>query len=90
MACVNFYYFKTYHTKIDIFIFGLKDDDTATILKIIWSDYPVIWILLICAIFTYVIFRLSKKILNARFALKLNLPIAIVANLMLIFAITMG
>ncbi|RAX57307.1 hypothetical protein CCZ01_06300 [Helicobacter monodelphidis] len=27
-AIGNFYYFQTYHTKIDIFIFGLKDDDT--------------------------------------------------------------
>ena len=38
---MNFYYFATYHTKIDAFIFGLKDDETATILGIIFNDYPL-------------------------------------------------
>ena len=41
-AFVNFYYFATYHTKIDAFIFGLKDDETATILGIIFNDYPLV------------------------------------------------
>lgn len=89
-ACVNFYYFKTYHTKIDIFIFGLKDDDTATILQIIWQDYPVVWVLLICVIFTILIFKLSKRILNANLSLNLGIFGEILANLVLIIAITLG
>ncbi len=89
-ACVNFYYFKTYHTKIDIFIFGLKDDDTAAVLKIIWQDYPIVWVLIICVIFTILIFKLSKRILNANLSLNLGIFGEILANLALIFAITMG
>ncbi|WP_236096844.1 hypothetical protein [Helicobacter magdeburgensis] len=41
-AIVNFYYFRTYGSKIDIFIFGLKDDDTLAVLSIMWQDYPVV------------------------------------------------
>ncbi|WP_185908821.1 LTA synthase family protein, partial [Campylobacter troglodytis] len=72
-AFVNFYYFKTYHTKIDIFIFGLKDDDTEAILKIMWQDYPVTVILLASFIFAYLCFRLGKKILNANFFAQIEL-----------------
>lgn len=89
-ACVNFYYFKTYHTKIDIFIFGLKDDDTAAILQIIWQDYPIVWVLLICVIFTIFIFKLSKRILNTNLSLNLGIFGEILANLALIVAITLG
>ena len=41
-AFVNFYYFATYHTKIDAFIFGLKDDETTAIFGIIFNDYPLV------------------------------------------------
>lgn len=63
-ALGNFYYFKTYHTKIDIFIFGFKDDDTTAILKIIWQDYPVLVILLVCVIYTLLCVRMTHKILK--------------------------
>lgn len=87
-AFVNFYYFQTYHTKIDIFIFGLKDDDTEAILKIIWQDYPVMIILLASVIFTFVCLRLSKIILKKQIVLKFKgkfgVFMAILLNLLLI------
>lgn len=66
-AFVNFYYFQTYHTKIDDFIFGLKNDDTKAVLKIILKDYPVFLILFISAIFVFLCFKISCKILNINF-----------------------
>ncbi|WP_300451436.1 hypothetical protein [uncultured Helicobacter sp.] len=39
-AIVNFYYFRTYGNKIDVFIFGLKDDDTLAILSIYVAGLP--------------------------------------------------
>lgn len=87
-AFVNFYYFQTYHTKIDIFIFGLKDDDTEAILRIIWQDYPVIIILLVSVIFTFLCFHLSKFILKRQILLhfkgKFGIFIIILLNLLLI------
>lgn len=63
-AFVNVYYFKTYHTKIDIFIFGLKDDDTEAILRIIWADYPALTIIVTSVLFAFVCFKISQRILN--------------------------
>lgn len=64
-AIVNFYYFRTYGSKIDIFIFGLKDDDTLAVLSIIWQDYPVILGIiasLFCGIITLFIYKIPLKI----------------------------
>lgn len=65
---INFYYFQTYHTKIDIFIFGLKDDDTMAILEILWADYPVLWVLFWSVIFGIFCFKITKIILLGRVA----------------------
>lgn len=67
-AFVNFYYFATYHTKIDAFIFGLKDDETATILGIIFNDYPLVRVLLTSVIFSFICYKIAKFILNANLA----------------------
>lgn len=66
--CVNFYYFRTYHTKIDTFIFTLKDDETTAILQIIWQDYPVVPILLIIFLYTFLLYKISKKFLTLNLA----------------------
>lgn len=42
LTIVNVYYYKTYERAIDLFIFGLVDDDTKAILTTLWQDYPVI------------------------------------------------
>lgn len=38
----NIFYYATYQRPIDIFIFGLVEDDTVAVLQTLWSDYPVI------------------------------------------------
>ena len=65
---VNFYYYEMYKTKIDIFIFGIKDDNTKEILGIIFRDYPVgiLFVLIVFVAFGYVFVNakmLQKKIL---------------------------
>ena len=42
----NYFYYQTYHTYYDIFIFGLVEEDTNAVLKNIYDDYPVIKALL--------------------------------------------
>lgn len=39
----NYYYYLTYGSHVDLFIFGLVDDDSIAVLKNLWSDYPIIW-----------------------------------------------
>ncbi|WP_158654638.1 LTA synthase family protein [Helicobacter equorum] len=82
-AIGNFYYYKTYHTKIDVFIFGIKDDDTLAILKIIWQDYPVILILLACVLYSFICVKISKKIIN------LTIPTLHIRTLILLHIFTL-
>ncbi|MFC0309222.1 LTA synthase family protein [Gallibacterium trehalosifermentans] len=38
----NYFYFKTYKSYYNIFIFGLVEDDTKAVLNNIYEDYPII------------------------------------------------
>ena len=42
VAIGNYFYYQTYHNHIDVFAFGLVDDDTRAVLANLWQDYPVI------------------------------------------------
>ena len=54
---INFYFYKFYHTKISVIIFGFFEDDTWAVLVSIWKEYPVIPIL---ALFIVLIWTFSK------------------------------
>lgn len=49
----NYFYYKTYNNYYDIFVFGLKEDDTTAVLKNIYDDYPVIKILIGLLFFSF-------------------------------------
>lgn len=38
----NYYYYQTYGTHVDLFAFGLWEDDSRAVLINIWQDYPVV------------------------------------------------
>lgn len=59
---IGFYYYDIFKSKIDIFIFGLKDDDTSAILSIIFKDYPIAFIACV-AMFSVFCVWLNNKIL---------------------------
>ena len=42
MSIANYYYYVTYGTYIDVFVFGLIDDDTEAVLENAWADYPIL------------------------------------------------
>ncbi|WP_086245291.1 LTA synthase family protein [Campylobacter devanensis] len=90
-AFINYYYYQIYQNKIDMFIFGLKDDDTAALTSIIWNDYPVILILLCALVFAILCGYLNSKILKIKFK-KSNQPIwiLIICNIILIYAYTVA
>ncbi|WP_096028536.1 hypothetical protein [Campylobacter lanienae] len=60
-AFINYYYYQIYQNKIDMFIFGLKDDDTLALLSIIYRDYPVVLIAISAVIFAIFSIYLNKK-----------------------------
>lgn len=56
----NYFYYQTYSTNIDVFVFGLKDGDTYAVLRSVWSEYPVIKSLLLTAFISYIVFVINK------------------------------
>ncbi|HDL8538305.1 TPA: LTA synthase family protein [Yersinia enterocolitica] len=62
----NIFYYATYQRPIDIFIFGLVEDDTTAVLKTLWSDYPVIrsviCLILVVVAILWICRRWQKKI----------------------------
>ncbi|WP_237468268.1 LTA synthase family protein [Vibrio stylophorae] len=64
MALANFYYYVTYGNHIDLFVFGLFDDDTSAVLTNAWEDYPIIRCVLVSMLWGYLGYRCAKKTLN--------------------------
>lgn len=51
IGCIlNYYYYKTYGSHVDLFIFGLWEDDSKAVLVNIWRDYPIIRSLLLAVL----------------------------------------
>ena len=84
---INYFYYKVYQNRIDMFIFGLKDDETKELIYFIWQNYPVA-LGLICAlalalICIYINIRILRlKMWNPKF----KIPTLILLNLLLLYA----
>ncbi|WP_354623879.1 sulfatase-like hydrolase/transferase [Psychromonas sp. MME2] len=69
-SIVNFYYYQTYGNYIDLFIFGLFDDDTSAVIDSIWTDYPVMLGLSFSVLISFLFTYLTKKSLVTELQLK--------------------
>lgn len=61
----DYYFFKFFQSHFNLLLFGLKDDDTKAVAESMWTDYPVIkiiitWIIIFTAIF-YILKYIFKK-----------------------------
>ena len=65
ISSFDFFFFKTYGTHFSPIIFGLKDDETSAILVSLWSEYPIIK-LLIFWVLAYFIIRYMLRIIDKR------------------------
>lgn len=63
VAISNFFYYQTYHTHIDMFAFGLMDDDTKAVLANMWQDYPLVKGVLAALIAALVSGFITKRLL---------------------------
>jgi phosphoglycerol transferase MdoB-like AlkP superfamily enzyme len=65
LCLVDFYFYKFFQFHINILFFGIVNDDTLSVLKSVWTDYPLIGIFLFIAacmfLFRYVFKKMSKK-----------------------------
>lgn len=60
----NYYYYTTFGNYIDVFVFGLFDDDTGAVLTSVWSDYPVLAALLTVAAITFLMTYIVSRFLR--------------------------
>ncbi|QOL16244.1 LTA synthase family protein [Dickeya dianthicola] len=94
IAIINYFYYQTYHTYIDIFAFGLIDDGPLAVLTTIWQDYPVVVSLLLVSLFAWLNGRLSRKtLLSVRQPRLLSRQVFVVyllISLLLFFAMIRG
>lgn len=51
-------YYSFFQSHINILAFGIAEDDTRAVLASVWSDHPLIRVLLILATSTYIVYKL--------------------------------
>ncbi|WJM85145.1 LTA synthase family protein [Dickeya chrysanthemi] len=94
IAIINYFYYQTYHTYIDIFAFGLIDDGPRAVLTTIWQDYPIVISLLLVLLFAWLSARLGKQTLlstrSPRLLSRTMFVVYLFISLLLFFAMIRG
>ena len=67
VGIVDVYYYNYFQSHINVLAFGLFDDDTAAVLKSVWTDYPITsvlisWIIVFFLIRFFVNYVFSEKV----------------------------
>lgn len=60
----NYYYYVTYGSYIDVFVFGLFDDDTKAVLDNAWQDYPILRSFFTAVLAAVLGFWFTKKLIH--------------------------
>lgn len=74
-AFIGFYYYETYKSRIDIFIFNFFYDDTVAATKIILNDYPIFTAFVVCFAFSFLGVKICKIINKIDFKIHFGLKI---------------
>ncbi|MEI7347356.1 LTA synthase family protein [Dickeya chrysanthemi] len=94
IAIINYFYYQTYHTYIDIFAFGLIDDGPRAVLTNIWQDYPIVISLLLVLLFAWLSARLARQTLlstrSPRLLSRTMFVVYLFISLLLFFAMIRG
>jgi len=72
LLTTDFFFFKFFQSHFNLLVFGIVEDDTKAVLQSVWSDYPVIRLILM---FIGIIFLLSwvfKRITEKRYNCKIK------------------
>ncbi|EFL92688.1 putative phosphoglycerol transferase [Candidatus Regiella insecticola LSR1] len=93
MTVVNVFYYATYERFIDVFVFGLIEDDTVAVLSTVWQSYPVIGVLFCLGLFSIIVFwfyRRWQRWLGTKPKYKISLPISIIITVVILFICFLG
>ena len=64
LALINHFYYRNFQNHIDIFVFGLFEDDVSAIFATIWQDYPWVWFLLLFLLLSLSLAWLLPRLAN--------------------------
>lgn len=91
IGIVDVYYFNYFQSHISVLAFGLFEDDTTAVLQSVWSDYPVIKVLIALAIIALIIDIVVKRIFRINHAVILRkIPLAPVWSVILLGMFFLG
>jgi phosphoglycerol transferase MdoB-like AlkP superfamily enzyme len=60
----NYYFYKFFQSNFNLLVFGLIDDDTKAVVHSMWTDYPVIKIVIAWIIAAVILYFTIKKIIS--------------------------
>ena len=87
ISVVDFYFYKFFQFHINVLFFGIVYDDTKAVLKSVWTDYPVVKILLflgfVVAIYWIILKKLIQKNYNFSVIFNWKHGIAIIGTIVL-------
>lgn len=94
LTIANYFYYQTYHTHIDIFAFGIINDDTKAVLINMWDDYPIVWVFFATVILSFVGYLLGRvKNIDVPYSSRENITKNIVVSIfvvLLLFSLARG
>jgi phosphoglycerol transferase MdoB-like AlkP superfamily enzyme len=79
---IDHQFYTYFQTHINILAYGFLEDDTAAVMSSVWSDHPIIRLLLAIAFIVFVIFKLVSRIYSSSQAL--TKPLNIIVNIGLV------
>ncbi|NDV78536.1 LTA synthase family protein [Dysgonomonas sp. 511] len=74
ISVIDLYFYNFFMTRISVLIFGFVEDDTAAVIKAIWTDYPVIPIAIGLIVAGWLAYKLVGIIQKIKLE-KLSLPL---------------
>ena len=57
LMIIDYYFYSFYNTRISIIFFGFFEDDTLAVLKTIWTDFPLIPIIIGLLVMLYLLYK---------------------------------
>ena len=56
----NYFFYSQFKSNFNLLVFEFLKDDTKALISTIWSEYPIVWILLLLSALSVLLFRLLK------------------------------
>ncbi|MCX6276113.1 MAG: LTA synthase family protein [Bacteroidetes bacterium] len=88
---VDYYYYTYFQSHITVQIFGFMEDDTAAVMKSLWTDYPLLKVILgiiLCGfIFSWMLSKIQKSINRSAVTVSTGRAILFSVSIIILFAL---